>query len=419
MNYAEDRLDRRARSSSETASQQGDKVTDLLAYDLKRAHDVFNTYHSSSSSSSLSIQSLQELRRAHELAGKTLRDGGHNRQAVFHFGMAWQCCHLLKHTTINHFSENSNDAINNILKEDEEAEHEWRSVGDYAQMCELSGFSEVGVLALLFYRAGGNCNGYAPSLLMPSTTADIEDDDESAGCGCGMADCGASPCCVAFPTHSQVMSDIMDALDAFSSISIDGTFPTASDVLAQLAKMDRRKDVTIDPVADMHTFMCTHQAIRDMPSILQFWDVTPNNLQCEYRALPNVILLLLLKLLYSSPVAGSFLQLASISMPYLAGMLPPASAEGKRLARQYKSHNAYYVFIRALILGERVKKHRKGSHVPVWNVVFGLLEKEQKIEDENEEYFFLVSFSYDKSNENLSKSSCEIANTHCHSRVKS
>eukprot|EP00579_Thalassiosira_antarctica_P029192 CAMPEP_0202025964 /NCGR_PEP_ID=MMETSP0905-20130828/57713_1 /ASSEMBLY_ACC=CAM_ASM_000554 /TAXON_ID=420261 /ORGANISM="Thalassiosira antarctica, Strain CCMP982" /LENGTH=58 /DNA_ID=CAMNT_0048589037 /DNA_START=30 /DNA_END=203 /DNA_ORIENTATION=+ len=46
MNYAEDRLDRRARSShtsSETGSiaQTTETTQDRLAWDLRRAHDVF------------------------------------------------------------------------------------------------------------------------------------------------------------------------------------------------------------------------------------------------------------------------------------------------------------------------------------------------------------------------------------------
>ena len=75
--------------------------------------------------------------------------------------------------------------------------------------------------------------------------------------------------------------------------------------------------------------------------------------------MPPVLLLLLLKLLYSSPVSGPFLRLACASTPYLAARFPPASSPGGRaLARRYKSHWAYYVLVRALVLGERAKRHR-------------------------------------------------------------
>ncbi|KAL3801728.1 hypothetical protein ACHAW5_005828 [Stephanodiscus triporus] len=42
------------------------------------------------------------------------------------------------------------------------------------------------------------------------------------------------------------------------------------------------------------------------------------------------------------------------------------------LARAYKSHWAYYVLVRSLVLGERTKGHRERHHVPVWDVAFGL-----------------------------------------------
>ena len=93
MNYAEDRLDRRARSaeatnapSSSSSSSGGAEeikaetcTQDQLAHDLKRAHDVFERLSPAVDADSnedvgMSVQSMRELRAAHELAGKTLRD---------------------------------------------------------------------------------------------------------------------------------------------------------------------------------------------------------------------------------------------------------------------------------------------------------------------------------------------------------
>jgi len=367
MNYAEDRLDRRARSSENNTGGSGTR--DQLACDLKCAHDVLI----SSSSSNTTKQSLIELRDAHELCGKTLRDSGQNRQAVYHFGMAWRISHLNcrpdKHMNCNTNDENYVDC--NIVDEHEKA------VGDYAQMCELSGFPEVGVLALLYYRAGGSLDHQAPSI--DNTT------QSSTNCCCGMTECGSSPCYIAFPHQSSVMNDILDALDTLSiSSSDDREFPTASDILGQLSSYTKKSTTIKDPVSAMHTFLC--ERIKNVPPILQFWNdgsivSTSNNTQNhQYRTLPPVTLLLLLKLLYSSPISNSFLQLACISMPYLAARFPPSSTEGRLLARNYKSHMAYYVFIRYLVLGERVKKHRKGKvihHVAVWDVVFRLEECDQ------------------------------------------
>ena len=91
MNYAKDRLDRRARSaeaanvppsssSGGTEEIKAETCTqDQLAHDLKRAHDVFERLSPAVNADSgedvgMSVQSMRELRAAHELAGKTLRD---------------------------------------------------------------------------------------------------------------------------------------------------------------------------------------------------------------------------------------------------------------------------------------------------------------------------------------------------------
>jgi len=367
MNYAEDRLDRRARSSENNT--EGSGTRDQLVCDLKCAHDVLKV---SLSSSNTTKQSLIELRDAHELCGKTLRDSGQNRQAVYHFGIAWRLCHSLNNKNMCNTNVDCNVDCNIIDEHDE-----WRAVGDYAQMCELSSFHEIGVLALLYYRAGGSLADQAP--LFDSTTHSLSTD-----CGCGMTDCGSSPCYIAFPYQSPVVDDILDALDTLSiSSGDDRDFPTASDILGQLALYTKKSTAIKEPVAKMHTFLC--ERIKNVPSILRFWDdgsivSTSNDQRHQYRTLPPVILLLLLKLLYSSPISNTFLQLACISVPYLAARFPPSSAEGRLLARNYKSHMAYYVFIRYLVLGERVKKHRKGKvihHVPVWDNVFRLDECNQ------------------------------------------
>jgi hypothetical protein len=84
-------------------------------------------------------QSLYNLRGAHELAGCVLCNSGCNNLLLFHFGMAWRVsCHGLL-----------------AGDKDEEGEWKWRSTVDYAQMCKLSGFPKLGMLALLFYCTGG------------------------------------------------------------------------------------------------------------------------------------------------------------------------------------------------------------------------------------------------------------------------
>ncbi|KAL3756208.1 hypothetical protein ACHAWU_007159 [Discostella pseudostelligera] len=382
MNYAEDRLDRRATAKVDTTSH------DQLEYDLKRAHSVLNKYYAShrhrgcdtlpsshaddddvDEASPYISPSLRELRAAHELAGKTLRDCGQNRQAVFHFGMAWRASHWLENQRRRNYGTTfaNTKTINDDNNTDEDSE--WKSVGDYAQMCEFSGFPEIGVLALLFYRAGG-------CIEFDSIKIGIDESDKIQlhGCGCNMSDCGRSPCFVAFPYQSTDMDDILLSMDAlFIDNNFDQTFPCALDLLAHLAHMTRKADIIDDPTEAMHEYLSKQQSIKNMPSVLRFWDNGSLEQSEHRRVLSPVLLLLLLKLLYSSPISGSFLQLACISIPYVAARFPLASPEGRMLAQRYKSHWAYYVFIRALVLGERVKKHRKDrvtGQIPVWDIVF-------------------------------------------------
>ncbi|KAL3823870.1 hypothetical protein ACHAXA_005452 [Cyclostephanos tholiformis] len=427
MNYAEDRLDRRAAARTPLSSQKGDadkspsgKVGgthgDELESDLARARAVFDLHanilrrricrpRSSSSDNKIddgkgnddesTAKSLRELRVAHEMTGRALRDSGLNAHASFHFGMAWIACHRLLAGEEGETNE----------EEKEGEEWKWRSIGDYAQMCELSGFPELGVLAILFHRAGGCPNDHNDDYYYH----DCHDDDgmdndvdnpkfrqwRAMGCGCGVVGCGESPCYVAFPTKSTVVDNVLEALGKDSSTIggvDDDDFPKASDVLARLASIILMSNDDSDVgVAKMSSFL--RGAMRDVPSILRFWEghrhhhhYDDDRLRHRWRILPPVIQLLLLKLLYSSPLSGPFLRLACVAVPHLAARFTPASSEGRTLSRTYKSHWAYYVLVRSLVLGERTKERRRGAcsggeantrsrHVPVWDVVFGMEER--------------------------------------------
>ncbi len=349
MNYAEDRLDRRAR-----ADEAGATVAEEITTNLDKAHHVIKTRCIDTSTEAVSagdVDSILQLIDAHELAGRTLRDCGQIRQSVFHFGMAWKICHWLgkQHHNIDNYNESKN-------------ENEWRAVGDYAQIAEIAGFPEIGILALLYYR----CRGSLDSCIETSKST-------GRGCGCGMALCGASPCFLAFPSESILIEKILDAFEELERTASESAFEScisAHDILGQLALISRSKSPIEMPVQKMYNFLTNKMTIAQ--PILQFWD---NQIETSsiYQKLPTVNILLLLKLLFSSPFGGSVLRLSCMSIPYLCALLPPTSAEGKRMAREYKSHNAYFVFIRALVLGERIKKHRVGKvihHTPVWDTVF-------------------------------------------------
>ena len=190
--------------------------------------------------------------------------------------------------------------------------------------------------------------------------------------------------------------------------------PTASEILAKLAQIERLADDAeeVVNVNNIHLFLVNRGILYNVPSILHFcWDEditdtinTTNDINNDeddheivqqYRTLPPVLQLLLLKLLYSSPIGGNCLKLACIDVPYLAVRYPlSSSVDGRNLARQYKSHWAYYILVRYLVLGERIKEYRRkaGSgrsgmrhHIPVWDVVFGLLDEEGEERNSEEE----------------------------------
>ena len=346
MNYAEDRLDRRAQ-----AEDSGALVVGEIKADLEKAHVVFTNVHHSVAAKGIStagdnnIDNTLQLIDAHELTGRTLRDCGKIRQSVFHFGMAWKLAHKIG------------------------IENEWKAVGDYAQICEIAGFPEVGILALLYFRCRGSLD---PNIA-------LDDDSQQANslqtsCGCGFHMCGASPCFIAFPSESLLLLEIYDAIEDLDKTETTATGEAplrAHDILGQLAQISRSKSPLKLQFQKMHSYLTNNMEIKARP-VLQFWDNQLN--ETAFHQLPTVNMLLLLKLLFSCPCGGSLVKLACMAIPYLSILLPPTSKEGKRMAREYKSHNAYFVFIRALVLGERIKKHRLGKvihHNPVWDTVFG------------------------------------------------
>ncbi len=117
---------------------------------------------------------------------------------------------------------------------------------------------------------------------------------------------------------------------------------------------------------------------------LQFWlctSVAPSSSPTQ-RLLSPLLQILLLKLLYSNPIGGPFLYLATEAVRCLSLHSMPlhsssSSSLTKFMSKHYKSHWAYYIFIYKIVLGERIKKHRilKGTvpyHVPTWDIVHGL-----------------------------------------------
>jgi hypothetical protein len=279
MNYAQDRIDRRARN------------------------------HDNSNNDGLWLDFVtSRLHNDHSLLANTLRDVGWIRQATFHYGQAWI-----------------------------QSPRSQRAAGDYAQMAELAGCPGVGVLALFHFSSNGslaNETGCAGETTDNIPSDWLQRQSRTGHCGCGSAECGQSACFV--PMLDCQLT--LDAMDTYVSNLSSRDMPTTHEVLSTLAK----------PAP----LLCSSN---DIPPLLQYW---------SNHALEPVLQLLLTKLLY-------------LTLPHLAAeaVAHLQFDNQHQLAADFKSHWAYYVLITAVVLGERIKPHRRRTlewyHVPVWDLLWG------------------------------------------------
>lgn len=370
MNYAEDRLDRRVRYLREDADTGGgSSEKSSLAADYRSALEIIYSRKSMDSK-----DAATRLSAAHELLGRTLRDVGQCRQAVYHYAMAWMW----------HSSKEENDKNTPVMSQ---------RAGDYAQMAELAGFPDVGALALLYHRSGGpildppekdsvNLPKEDVTMTIHSFLTGQSPLDRSSSllqprdhhCGCGSPHCGSHHCFL--PMSIQDLKPVLVALDKYQQqYRAPGlAIPTAHEILGCLApkkKSRNSKESHGKPLSQSKNDLNSISMGSEIPPLLQFWR---DNNDWEYRPLDAVLILLLLKLLYVT-----FPSLAAQSLVEWEHMLLHKQEKKKKallqmLARDYKSHHAYYVLIRAVVLGERIKPHRWEQlpyhHVPVWNVLW-------------------------------------------------
>jgi len=313
MNYAEDRRDRRARHG-----------TDGLWNDYKNALDAQN----------------------HVLLGQTLRDVGWNRRALFHYAQA-----LLGCTHARREGELDTELPNRV--------------GDYAQMAELAGYPELGILAIAAYRGSfsettvdrqgaaidrNGWNGKDRQTWLSQHEAGL-----SSHCGCGDTQCGYASYTIIQWKKTALdlfLVDLKDFLEEQQQCIDNNTIAlTAHGILAKQAKQQE--------LPEMIT----------LPQIFAFWtdscDTVVDEKSRSYRPLPTTLQLLWTKLLYS--VCPSLALYAVIHLPL---------RDNTTFCAAYKSHWAYQVFLRALVLGERIKPHRRAIlpfyHIPIWDLLFGL-----------------------------------------------
>jgi len=304
MNYADDRRDRRAR--------------------WENSHDdIYQDY----------VKALKD--HDPELLGRTLRDMGWNRHALFHYAQAW--------------------AMNPSSPE---------RCGDFAQMAEFAGLVEVGVWALLaerdLYHKDTVCNT-SPQTEFVFTYNDHPRDPTwlqqitppVQDCGCGCQECG-----------SPLLKDIM----ALCPVSSDQSHAVIRDIIDYIQHAPSRSNKIPSVGVILNYINGKHRAPTppepELSPRLMFWKDNQ-----DYPALPQVLQMILMKLLY-------------LSIPQLAAEAVCHAKIDELTARQeYKSHHAYWLLIRSLVLGERVKAHRKSLHKPIWEHLWGCdHDKDRNIE---------------------------------------
>lgn len=267
---------------------------------------------------------ITRLPSSHSFLANTLRDTGWIRHATFHYGQAW---------------------IANPTSQ--------RAAGDYAQMAELAGFAPVGVIALFHVTSGGSLRKEKVSISSQAIRripSDWLDHPTREGhCGCGVQECGQSLCYIPMINYESTLQAIETYISLLSSRCV--TMPTTHEVLSTLAKQA--------------TLSCSD----DVPIALQYWNQSDDITQF----LEPVLQLLMTKLLY-------------LTLPHIAaeGVAQLHFDDPIQLAADFKSHWAYYLLIQAVVLGERIKPHRRRTlewyHVPVWDILWGKDQRRNQTE---------------------------------------
>ena len=430
MNYAEDRLDRRSRYSKPKEDQQqqhheqchqNNKCFEIssttlspIESDLKHAHHLLTN-----------INDIQSKIQGHELAARSLRDSGRNLQSLFHYGQAWVYTHLYCKQKQHDNSNDNDDELKNHYQSQNTSplwmiDIEQKAVGDYAQMAEFCGVPELGILCLLYYFNSGTIseeyesdNKIEDSIIMDDETT------SSYHCGCGMCHCQFYsryhyvPNSIRKSSITQEIISSFDHLDLQLANHISGRdnrnndhVQSASSILDQISKQNiQTKKIVINSDGKhtngknnngdqryygnqlMDNVQSQNQQNRNnLPSeslvqihnLLRFWHEFSSSSQKQFSPLLQI---LLVKLLYTNPIAGPYLYLATEALRSLSLTSMPldssSSTLSKFMAKRYKSHWAYYVLIYKIVLGERIKKHRlhRGGgtripyHVPIWDIV--------------------------------------------------
>jgi hypothetical protein len=414
MNYAQDRLDRRAILLSVLQDTIVDDV-DICHGCRTTANCNATTDESKNEDTNANASRTKAFTKRYDDAkyGQICMTLGWNVHALYHYGLAW-------------YNEPTN----------------CHRMADYAQMMELCGYPEIALITLFVYRALTTAEHIRNFLQSPhdhnknqsssaeATTAATASSvgattinwyDQSANdmigrhCGCGDPVCGSNrPSALGWiPISRTAMNHIVDQIQSYchhnvqvqyqhqttiNNNNINSTLaeesmwvPTAHELLAE----------SVDAIPQSKTKLMnsgmnnwnTRTAARTIPKLFQFWNV-PDTMSTgaddtndvQYRPLLPVVQLLCIKLLYLvlpslAIEATVHKRLANhpnfVNRNVAATILTTMElSEENDLAIHYKSHWAYYIFIKSLVFGERIKACRrrrmKYQHISLWDRLWGI-----------------------------------------------
>lgn len=372
MNYAEDRLDRRARIDSYNDNgKQNEQQPSPLWLDFSSA--------------------LRQVPLDHTRIASCLKDAGWNAHAIFHYAQAW-------------------------LERPEDAE----AAADYCQMVELAGYPATALVALMVYRSAivplrlsvsssTESVSTCPEQNVESnetsdykySSAEVDQDPfwlhrrrhqrRNQHCGCGLEGCGAAEC------YFVVKGDGGDALDLLAPVlgAVDEYLatlshrypqpqvPSAHEILGQRTDHRAHQQVQIDPCAMIRP---------PLPKLFTFWTTPPQKDEEDTtmekiapRSLPLPFQLLAVKLFY--------LVLPAVAIEAVVRM---KVVDDEASRKHFKSHRAFYIFILSLTLGERIKPERRRqlqySHDPLWDKLWksSQLSGNKTMETFRNEWHFLL-----------------------------
>jgi len=251
----------------------------------------------------------------------------------------------------------------------------------------------------------GSCGGGADRNTADEDDDDAEEEDAKAlqfwnrlrqepsgpagDCGCGSSDCGSSPCFLPPPMMTvPAVGPVLECIRLYCCLLVrekegrdggdsfrSGTPPTTAHALLcryHRLRNDKRRNQNNDGKGqrapeDLSALLRTQQLV---PELLQFWRCDDDGRGGgKFRPLPQLLQLLLLKLSYLTIPRLACYAVVHTEEERFAGEQP-------QLPKNFKSHWAYYVLIRSLVLGSRVKPARRRAvpyyHVPVWDLLHGL-----------------------------------------------